>query len=57
MRDGLVDADLLAELLAVGDVVDAELERLLRHADRLGGERREQAQPHGLELAVDRLAG
>ena len=56
MRDGLIGADLLAELLAVGDVGDAELERLLRDADGLHGERREQSQPDRLEIAVDRLA-
>src|ERR687898_1464451 len=35
VRDGLVGADLLAELLAGRDVLDAELERLLRDTDRL----------------------
>ena len=36
------------------DVLDAELERLLRDADRFERERGEQPQPHGLELAVER---
>ena len=40
VRDGLVDADRLAELLACARVLDAELECALRHADRLAGDRR-----------------
>ena len=52
----MVGADLLPELLAVGDVRDAELERLLRNADRLGGEAGEQSQPDSLEVAVDLVA-
>src|SRR4051794_33436399 len=36
MRDGLVDADLLAELLARRDMSHGELEHALRDADRLG---------------------
>ena len=40
MRDRLVGADRPAELLALGDVLDAELERLLRDPDRLEREQR-----------------
>ena len=54
MRDGLVGADLLPELLAVGDVVDAELERLLRDADRLDRKCGQKPQTNRLELAVQR---
>ena len=43
VRDGLVDADRLAELLARLRVLDAELERALRDADRLGGHRGAEA--------------
>ena len=57
VRDRLVGTDLLPELLAVRDVGDAELECLLRHADRFDGECCEQPQPHGLEVAVHRLPG
>ena len=41
MRDGLVDADLPAELLAVLRVLDREVERLLADSDRLEREHRE----------------
>ena len=43
MGDGLVRADRLAELLACLRVLDAEVERPLRDAERLGGHRGPQA--------------
>jgi hypothetical protein len=43
VRDRLVGADRLAELLPRRGVLDAELERLLRDADRLAGKRSPRA--------------
>ena len=42
MRDGLIGADLLAELLAVGDVRDGELDCARADTDRLERASREQ---------------
>ena len=55
MRDRLVDADLATELLAVLRVLDAEVERLLRDADRFERERG-QALVLGPRLVEERLA-